>query len=319
MAGKYNRKDFLDALFLTYCRDKGGFIAVKTSDRHLARTSTRYFPTTDSLAKEQYSEDQNVLFGVCPREKMKTGSEHIKYLTAVWAGLDIGPDGYSGKEKHFATEKQAVMAIKSFPLEPSIVVQSGRGFHLYWLLGEFKEVTDVHAVEDVLRRVSDFFQCGSEVTLEATLRLPESWNPKHPSHPVPCRVHYMDTSARYSFDAFESLDLRVIIPSKRTPRVAPPLPPSPAVRGRVTVIHDDPEAPEAITRAAKPEESSGVDWEEVVAGGLAQPETHSQQDARGGEELVEQFLEGFSERLLDKLADRIVDKLLQRLPSVGKH
>jgi hypothetical protein len=318
MAGKYNRKDLLDALFFTYCRDKGGFILVKISDRHMVKTTTRYFPTTDSLVKEQYAEDQNVLFGVCPREKMKPGSEHVRHLTAVWAGFDIGPDGYSGKEKHFLNEKQAIMAVKSFPLEPSAMIQSGRGFHLYWLLKEFKEVTDVKAVEEVLRRVSDFFQCASEVNLDATLRLPETWNPKHAANPTFCRVHHIDTSAKYHFDEFESLDLRVIIPSKRAPRVAAPLPPPLATRRRVTVIHDSSEAPELSTGPAEPGHTPEVDWEEIVSGGRGPVEAHQQRTSSADEKLVEQFLDGFSDRLLDKLADRIVDKLIERLPSAGK-
>lgn len=317
MAGKYNRKDFLDALFFTYCRDKGGFIMVKISDRYMVRTTTRYFPTTDSLVKEHYPEDQNVLFGVCPREKMRPGSEHVMFLTAVWAGIDIGPDGYSGKEKHFVNEKQAIVAIKSFPLEPSMIVQSGRGFHLYWLLREFKEVADVPSVEGVLRRVNDFFQCSSDVNLDTTLRLPETWNPKHPSHPMLCSVHHMDTSARYNFDEFESLDLRVIIPSKRAPRVAPPAPP-PSVRSRVTVIHEDSEAPEPVPASDESGHSNEIDWAEVVSGSAAHSETHSEQEGKPNEKLVEQFLDGFSERLLDRLADRIVDKLIERLPSGGK-
>ncbi len=221
MTTRYNRKDFLDALFFNYCRDQSGFILVKIGDRYMVKTSTRYFPNPDTLAREQYADDQNVLFGICPREKMKPGKEFVRYLTAVWAGLDIGPDGYSGKEKHFVSDKQAVIAIRSFPLEPSIVVQSGRGLHLYWLLKEIKEVSDPQGVEAVLRRVSDFFQCPSEVSLEATLRLPETWNPKHPSLPIECRVHHLDSSVRYDFSEFENLDLRVIIPSRKTPRLAP--------------------------------------------------------------------------------------------------
>ncbi len=130
MTTRYNRKDFLDALFFNYCRDKGGFILAKIADRYMVKAATRYFPNPDTLAREQYADDQNVLFGVCPREKMKPGKEFVRHLTAVWAGLDIGPDGYSGKEKHFVSDKQAIIAIRSFPLEPSILVQSGRGLHL---------------------------------------------------------------------------------------------------------------------------------------------------------------------------------------------
>jgi hypothetical protein len=330
MGAKFNRKDFLDALFFTYCRDKGGFIMVKISDRYMAKTTTRYFPTTDSLAREQYGDDQNVLFGTCPRDKMKPGREYVQHMTVVWAGLDIGPDGYSGKEKHFTNDKQAIMAIKSFPIEPSIVVQSGRGFHLYWLLKEFKEVTKPHPVEEVLRQVNEFFQCSSRVSLDAVLRLPETWNPKHPAHPLPCRLHHMNTSARYDFTEFENLDLRVIIPSKPSPRIAQPLPPPPVTRSRVTLIQESAELPESVLgpqdvetapQYLPDEHESTTDSTpvgEMVLSGGSVPEKISPRASGQAEKLVEQFLDGFSERLLDKLADRIVDRLIQKLPSGGK-
>ena len=322
MTARYNRKDFLDALFFQYSRDKDGFILVKIADRHMVKATTRYFPNPDSLAREQYADDQNVLFGICPREKMRPGKEFIRHLTAVWAGLDIGPDGYSGKEKHFASDKQAIIAIRSFPLEPSIVVQSGRGLHLYWLLKEIKEVSDPQSVEAVLRSVSDFFQCPSEVSLDATLRLPETWNPKHQSHAMECRVHHLDASARYHFSEFENLDLRVIIPSKKTPRMAPP--PSPPIRSRVTVIQDV-EPPELV-----PALSHAMDASEIVAAINGAPsvsnghpvplpdEDDEDVAAANGnhsmDRLLDQFLERFSEKILDQLADRIVQKLMQRLP-----
>jgi hypothetical protein len=325
MTARFNRKDFLDALFFNYCRDKGGFILVKIADRHMAKTATRYFPNPDTLAREHYMDDQNVLFGVCPRDKMKPGKEFVSHLTAVWAGLDIGPDGYSGKEKHFASDKQAIMAMRSFPLEPSIVVQSGRGVHLYWLLSEITPVSDAASVEAVLRRVNEFFQCSSEVSLEACMRLPETWNPKHPSHPMECRIHHFDTSVRYHFHEFENLDLRVIIPSKKTPRLVPPPPPPAQVRSRITVIPDA-EEPADIA----PSIIDAMDASEIVAAISGPPspaqvcpeplpddEDQGPSSARADDsvdDVLDRFLDKFSDRILDRLADRVVEKLLQRLP-----
>lgn len=325
MGARFNRKDFLDALFFNYCRDKGGFILVKIGDRHMAKTATRYFPNPDTLAREQYLDDQHVLFGVCPRDKMRPGKEFSSHITAIWAGLDIGPDGYSGKEKHFATDKQAIIAIRSFPLEPSVVVQSGRGIHLYWLLREITPITDPQSVEAVLRRVNDFFQCSAEVSLDACMRLPETWNPKHPSHSMECRIHHFDSSARYHFHEFENLDLRVIIPSKKTTHIVPPAPPPAQVRSRVTVIHDEEgpaDTPHTITDA--------IDASEIVAaisGGSSDEPVYQDPHTDDGDEedaaatacdsldrTLDRFLDKFSDKILDRLAERVVDKLIQRLP-----
>ena len=64
---------------------------------------------------------------------MTLSGEHIRFATALWAGIDVGPGGYSGLNNHFADLPEARKAIESFPISPSIIVQSGRGLHLYWL------------------------------------------------------------------------------------------------------------------------------------------------------------------------------------------
>ncbi len=171
--------------------------------------------------------------------------------------------------------------------------------------------------------MNDFFQCPSEVSLDATLRLPETWNPKHPSQAMLCRVHHMDTSVRYHFSEFENLDLRVIIPSKKTPRLVPAPPPPP--HGRVTVIQDPEESPRIV-----PAMTQAMDASEIVAAinhapsaanshPVPLPEEDDQdlaaaQEHHSMDQLLDQFLEKFSDRILDRLADRIVQKLMQKLP-----
>ena len=326
MGGKFNRKDFLEALFFKYCRDVGGFIAVRTSDQHNVKSSTRYFPRIEALAREPFTDDQNVLFGVCPREKMKPGKEHIRHVTAVWACLDIGPDGYAGKERHFASDKQALVAIRSFPVQPSIVVLSGRGLHLYWLLKEITEVSDPQVMENLLRRLADFFQCPAEVSLDSWLRLPETWNPKHMGHPVECRVQHLDSSLRYDLAELEQVDLRIIIPSKRPPKVPQPQPI--VMQSRVTVLPDsDKPAVPVLREAGVPNSPSDVvnsivetlEERHRIPEYIGEPwaETDSVGIGPNMEKLVDKFIDSFSDRLLDRLADRIVEKLLERLPAVS--
>ncbi|MFH1115789.1 MAG: hypothetical protein V1792_17915 [Pseudomonadota bacterium] len=307
MPDQFSRKDFLDALFSSYMKNCDGFIMVKSVGSNEQKTSTRYFPNIDTLAREQYPNDYNVYFGTCPREKMKPGKEHIYYITAIWAGLDIGPDGYSGKDKHFTSEKQALLALKDFPLEPSIQVRSGRGMHLYWLLEDVEAVADVEWLEVMLRRISDYFQCKSEVGIDAVLRLPGTTNAKDPVNAKPCYVEYIDTNRRYNLDDFDELDLRIFIPSKRPPKPIP-LPPLP--QSRVRVIRE-PE-PAFSPQDEVPATVSSLD--EVLS--EAQPPVRSARqrdlDPESMEKLTERFLEVFSDKVLDALADRIVEKLAKR-------
>lgn len=307
MANMFSRKDFLDALFESYLRDKGGFIFVRTFTRLEPRGSSRFFPGLDILARERFPEEENVFFGVCPREKMKPGAEHIKYICALWAGADVGPDGHSGKERHFTNERQAFVALKSFPLEPSIVVKSGRGRHFYWLLKEPVEIQDRSKFVDLLKRINQYFQCSGGVGLDSALRLPDTWNYKNVTQSFYCSVEHLDSNLRYDMKDFAGLDLRIIIPSKRSP-VAPIT--APIIPKRRIIIEDD-EHPVSVQPPHAGAEPAG----ETSTYEFEIPPVYSPPipgDANM-EALVDRFLESFTDKHLDLLADKIAQRILAKL------
>lgn len=205
----FTRKEFLEALFNDYFAKRDGFVMVRTAKHLDPRVSTRFFPNIEILSKEQYSDDQNVFFGVCPRETMKPDQRHVRYITAFWAGLDLNKDGYSGKELYFFNKPLAAKAVRSFPLPPSIVVESGVGMHLYWLLQDVVEVGNVQWVESLLNKIGNHFQCKTPTRVDAVLRLPGTSNCKVASQGDMCRVKFINTDFRYTLEDFEKLNLRV--------------------------------------------------------------------------------------------------------------
>ncbi|MBI5250825.1 MAG: hypothetical protein HY912_15155 [Desulfomonile tiedjei] len=219
MIAKFTRKDFLEALFSPYYKEHRGFILVKSVKRGDPKMSTRYFPNIEILAKEHYGEERDVYFGICPRERMKAEKEHIHYLVALWADLDIGSEGHEDKRVFYEGPQQAAKAIRSFPRAPSIIVESGRGAHLYWLLKQVTEVTDIEKIEKILRTISDHLQCDTDVSLDTVLRLPETVNTKVPGKPVNCDVKFINPNFRYTLQDFENLGQRVVVPP--SPRPAP--------------------------------------------------------------------------------------------------
>jgi hypothetical protein len=227
MISKFTRKDFLDALFSEYYKDHRGFILVKSFKRGDPKQSTRYFPNIEILAKEHYGEERDVYFGISPRERMKAEKEHIHYIVALWADLDIGQEGHEEKQRFFEGPQEAAKAIRSFPRAPSIIVESGRGAHLYWLLKQVTEVSDPERIENVLRNINQYLNCDSDVSLETVLRLPETVNTKIPGKPVNCEVKFINTNFRYAIQDFENLEPRAV-PSPPPPsKVAPPSRPQP--------------------------------------------------------------------------------------------
>jgi hypothetical protein len=224
MIARFTRKDFLDALFSQYYKEHRGFILVKSLKRGDAKVSTRYFPNIEILAKEHYGEERDVYFGICPRERMKAEKEHIQYIVALWADLDIGPEGHEEKQIFFEGPQQAAKAIRSFPRAPSIIVESGRGAHLYWLLKQVTPVTDAEKVEKILRNISEHLKCDTDINIDTVLRLPETVNTKIAGKPVNCDVKFINPNFRYSLQDFENLHQRVAAPA---PRSAPVVASSP--------------------------------------------------------------------------------------------
>jgi hypothetical protein len=220
MISKFTRKDFLDALFSEYYKDHRGFILVKSFKRGDPKQSTRYFPNIEILAKEHYGEERDVYFGICPRERMKAEKEHIHYIVALWADLDIGQEGHEDKQRFFEGPQEAARAIRSFPRAPSIIVESGRGAHLYWLLRQVSEVSDPERVEKALRNINEYLNCDTDVNLETVLRLPETVNTKIAGKPVNCEVKFINTNFRYSLQDFENLEPRAAAPAPK-PASAP--------------------------------------------------------------------------------------------------
>jgi hypothetical protein len=192
----FARRDFLEALFGEYLERHKGFIQVAAVVPFADKPITRFFPNIDTLAKEPFPEDQEVFFGTCPRERTKRRRDNFRYITALWTALDVGGSGYSGKDA-FDNCQQAARAVRLFPLAPSIVVESGRGVHLYWLLEQPMIVFDAARIEKALARISMYFKCKREVTIDAMLRLPGTFNNKQ-SMKMTCKVKYMNSAFRYT-------------------------------------------------------------------------------------------------------------------------
>jgi hypothetical protein len=207
MPTKYDRTDFLEALFEERYLSGGNFILVrKTKD--LGRTGEiSYYPSIGSLGSARFPDDTHVLFGVCPRAKMKPEVEHIRLVSCIWATLDAGPGCYSGDNRHFDDEEQMKEAVDGFPLKPSIIVHSGRGKHLYWLLDEVKEITNPQAFETVLSYFNKHFKCEGKVGLDSTLRLPDTKNPRYKGPSDHCYVESLNLDVRYGGTDLRGLNL----------------------------------------------------------------------------------------------------------------
>jgi hypothetical protein len=331
MMKRYSRKEFLIALFGDYFERQNGFVIVKSTKHLDRRVSTRYFPNVEILAKEHYLVDQDVYFGVCPRETMKPDRTHIRFVTALWAGLDLGSEGYSGKNVFFSGPASAAKAVRSFPLPPSIIVESGWGMHLYWLLRDVVEISDRDRVEELLRKISDYFQCTNHAGIDAMLRLPGTFNCKMVGKSVPCDIKYMNTDFSYGLEDFEQMHLGpdIVSKPKTQARDAEPIPPQDIVAQTTTRassaaveharVRDD--LKEYLFTEPDDENEMATDIQALF---YESPQKSHDSDTpllsdasaeRIADQIVDKVVENLSKRLINELADEIVAKLAKKLTS----
>jgi hypothetical protein len=324
MATKFSRKDFLEALYSEYFRKREGFIMVRTVKRLDPRVSTRYFPNLEILAKEHYQEDQNVFFGVCPHENMKADKGQISYITAIWAGLDFNSSGHSGTNFYFSNKAQAAKAIRSFPLPPSIIVESGWGVHLYWLLTEVTPLTSIEAAERVLSGISSYFLNKSGVKIDSVMRLPGSFNCKVPGQMANCFVKYINNDFRYTLEDFVDLSFSADGPVVKVRAQRRSLKPLRGLHdvatGQAGTGGEEIGAVESLESWERPTGMSQVrpvsvsaDRREAAAAGHLKSNHPSVKAARDFEETVEIVETIEAEEVSDSLADEIVDKVVEKL------
>jgi len=145
---------------------------------------------------------ENIYYTVCPRDEQKfdeekgyplrTTASNVSLGTTVWADVD-SKDFQGGKDEAWSR----VSSLKPFP---SIVVDTGNGFHLYWLLSGLFDANDVSAI---CRRVGVWVGGDQVFDKARILRLPGTMNWKEQRNPKMARIIHFDDSVRYTLDDFD--------------------------------------------------------------------------------------------------------------------
>lgn len=227
MISKYSRSDFLETLFGGYYQLHRGFILVNRVKRGDDRTSARYYPKVDILAKEHFGAEQNIYFSVCPRERMKPEKKHIRYAVALWAKVYIGEEGNKGRP-YFASPQEAAKTIRRFPKPPTVIVESGTGAHLYWVFDTPLELKDLGRFEKALRHIGSLLKGETELNADAMLRLPETINTMIDERYLQCEVKFINSNFRYRIEDLETISSKEMEDSMAAPKKAPsPAPPPP--------------------------------------------------------------------------------------------
>lgn len=169
------------------------------------RTPRRFFSLTEFTPGSpgdnfirKLTNDHDVYFGVAERRTSENGKlKNCVLLRALFVDLDF---------KLFTDEGEARTRLSAFSIPPSIIVHSGGGLHLYWLLDEPLD-PQLPLTKDLLRRLAIALNGDMSAAEGArVLRVPQTLNHKY-DPPRNVVVELFQPDIRYNLDHFNFLPL----------------------------------------------------------------------------------------------------------------
>ncbi|MBI3781164.1 MAG: hypothetical protein HY278_08935, partial [candidate division NC10 bacterium] len=188
----------LDAFWGALFPDGDGFIEL----RALPSKDRDFFPSDDLAGIESFLGThlaENLYFGVAARVAPGDGSlAGCGRLVVLFADIDFKTTPESG----------ATARLERFPLQPSIVVKSGGGWHLYWLLREPADLRvngEAARIKGLLRRLA--IALGGDLAAAEparVLRVPGTLNQKY-TPPREVLVERFDAIFGFNLSDFDDL------------------------------------------------------------------------------------------------------------------
>jgi len=148
-----------------------------------------------NLVKGKNSEGYGCYFGVCLRKTQKGDKLSVASIPALWGDIDA---------KTFPGGKpEALAQLKNLPpyLFPSVVVASGHGYHLYWLLKEAEPIEssqDISRFEAYMKGLALTLHGDSISDLSRVLRLPGLVNQKDAKNPCLCHIIHFEPDRKFT-------------------------------------------------------------------------------------------------------------------------
>ena len=199
---------FLDILFKNVFDSDIGDVEIRTFQTGGSPSQT-FHNNIESILQEATDlchRNINIHIGVNPRIGKKGGKENVKYLTCFHTDIDYGKTGHKKPPTH-QTYNKALSAIQSFNIEPSLIIHSGNGFHVYWILKEPISVEEygIDTLQSINRALCQ--QLGGDSgthDISRILRLPGTFNFKSKDTPRPVSI-ISHSDQTYNYDDFKDL------------------------------------------------------------------------------------------------------------------
>lgn len=160
-------------------------LCLVNKDKKGGRTLFFHDPLELLEAAEKQGDSVHCYFGVAPRKNRSGVAESVERAGVVWADFDA---------KDYDDEKmQALAASDLLVLPPSYLLDTGHGYHAYWLLSKYAAVDSVC---EVVEAVGDVAGGGHVSDSLRRMRIPGTYNIKD-DEPLLCTVISARPDLRY--------------------------------------------------------------------------------------------------------------------------
>ncbi len=156
-------------------------------------------------AEELNQEGFGVYFAPCLRKEQKGSATSANLLPALWVDIDCDNDSQK--------RDTGLAKLCGFDPAPSIIVDSGGGWHGYWLLDEpfaLKTDENKHKISHIMKGLFTALDGddGYVKSVASVMRLPNSINTKPERNNAPVQIIEWQPEQRYSLSSFEWLEVK---------------------------------------------------------------------------------------------------------------
>jgi len=152
-----------------------------------------FFDNIETLTNKLIDEFETIkhydmYFGVCPRKEKEGKKENIKVVNCLWCDIDDTQN----------------IKINNFEFKPNYIINSGHGFHLYWLLSKpyiINTTDDINKIEGIMKGISKKLGGDKTHDISRVLRIPFTINNK--SNPVEVKILSSFLEKKYSISELE--------------------------------------------------------------------------------------------------------------------
>ena len=160
------------------------------------RNHSRKSGERDSNPRDASTTPTRFPAGVALRRGEDGRKRGVCSVPAVWADLDA-------KAGH--TRESRLEQVMALPYHPSILVWTGGGWHVYWLLVKpAVSLEEMERVEMVMRRIAARLGSDPVHDISRILRVPGTFNHKY-DKPIPVVLVPCDPECRYELSALEDM------------------------------------------------------------------------------------------------------------------